>query len=133
MPLQQEGIQHVDQLVFGLARDRQPEIARDIAHEFQRRERRIEYQSEGHIAALQQPQQRAQNERLPCAHLARQNYKSAVRGHSVVQRSERLVVPGCGKQERRIRRDLERVSLQVVEALVHDSSRTNRLLPILTG
>ena len=120
MSLQQEAIQHVDQFVFGLARNLQPEIARDIAHEFERRKRRIENQGEGHIAALQQPQQRAQNERLPRAHLARQNHKSAVRRHPVVQRSERLVVPRRRKQERRIRRDLERVSLKIVEALVHD-------------
>ena len=110
----------MDQLVFGLARDLQPKIQRDIAHEFEWRKRRIEYQSKGNIAALQQPQQRAQNERLPRAYLARQNDKSPVRRHSVVQRSERFVVPRRGKQKRRIRRDLERVSLQVVEALVHD-------------
>ena len=111
----------MDQLVFGLARNRQPEIARDIAHEFQRRKRRIEDQSKGNIATLQQPQQRAQNERLSRAHLARQNYKSAVRRHSVVQRSECFVVPRRGKQKRRIRRDLERVALQIIEALVHDA------------
>ena len=119
MPLHQEVVQHVDQLVFGFARDRQPEIAQDIAHEFQRRKRRIENQSEGHIAALQQPQQRAQNKRLARAHLARQNYKSPVRRHSVVQRSERFVVPRRRKQERRVRRDFKRVALQIVETLVH--------------
>jgi len=57
MSVKQETIQHVDQFVFGLARHRQPEIERDIAHEFQRRQRGIENQSEGNIAALHQPQQ----------------------------------------------------------------------------
>src|SRR5229473_46564 len=120
MSLQQEAIQDVNQLVFGFARDRQPEIKRDVTHEFQRRKRGIENQGEGHIAALQQPQQRAQNERLSGANLARQNYESAVRCHSVIQRSERFVVPRRGKQKRRVRRDFERISLQLIEALVHD-------------
>src|SRR5271169_166162 len=120
MSLQYEAVQHMDQLVFGLVSDRQTKIACDIAHEFHRRKRRIENESEGHITALQQSQQRAQDERLPRAHLARKNYETAVRRHAVVQRGERFVVPRCGKQKRRIRRDLEGVALQVVEALVHD-------------
>src|ERR1035441_480574 len=115
MSLQQEAVQYVDELVFGLARDRQPEIERDIAHKFQRRKRWIENQSERHIAALQQSQQRAQNERLSGAHLARQNYKSPVRGHAVVQRSERFVVPRRRKQEERIKSEERGGSVNGVE------------------
>ena len=48
---------------------------------------------------LQQAQQRPQDERLARAYLARQNYKTAVRRYSVVQRSEGFVVPRRREQE----------------------------------
>src|SRR5579862_2603632 len=109
----------MDKLVFGLVPDLQSEIARDVAHEFERRKRGIEHQREGHVAALQQSEERPQDQRFARSYLARQDHEPAMRRHSVIQRSERLVVPHRRKKKRRVGSDLEGVALQIVESLIH--------------
>jgi len=68
---------------------------------------------------LQQPQQAPKHQGFARTHFAGNDDEPLVPSDTVVQGRERLVVPAGGKQEKRIRSDLEWITLQIVEGFVH--------------
>ena len=111
--------QHQQKLALVLARHVEPEVAGNILQELDGREPAIEYVGVGNIALIQQLQQAADEQRFAGTDFSGHDHESLVTSDAVVQRRQRFVVSPGGKKKKRIRSDLEGITLQIVEGFVH--------------
>src|SRR5579864_2588168 len=95
------------------------EVPHDILQKLHRTEARVKDISECYVSALQYLQQAAHEYGLARAHFAGQHDESLAPLHPVIECCQRFIVLRRRKQKCRIRRDVEGVSLQIVETLVH--------------
>src|SRR5579863_1721702 len=107
------------EIALVLARSRQSKIAGNILKKFCRTQKRIEDIGERDVRAIQDVEEAPDQDGLTSTYFSGENYKAFAPLDSVVQRRQCFVMFRGRKQERRIRRDVEWVPLQIVEAFVH--------------
>src|SRR5208282_1714609 len=95
------------------------EVPGNILQELDRRKPAIEYVGVSNVALIQQLQQAADEQRFAGAHFSGHDHESLVASDSVIESRQRLVVSPRGKQKKRIRSDLEGITLQIVKGFVH--------------
>jgi len=119
----QEIAQAEQQLTLGFSRGRKAEVARNVLQELRRAQPRVKYIRKCDIGPMQHVKQAADQQSFPGTDLARYDHEPLAPTHTVVKRGQGLVVALGGVQERRIRSDLERIPLQIVESFIHKRFR----------
>src|ERR1700688_3921958 len=103
------------QLALVFARRGKAKIAHNILQEFRRRQTRVEYISIVDVATAEQLKQAPDQQGLACAHFSGHHHKTFASADGIVERRQGFVVALGREQKRRVRSDLEGVSLQIVE------------------
>src|SRR5580704_14168904 len=104
----------------------QPKISRYILQEFHRAQDRIEDVCKCYVRAIQNLKEAPHENSLTCSHLACKDNEPFTPLNSVVQGRQCLIVFLGRKQKRRIGRDVEGISLQIVKTFVHKSGNYPR-------
>src|SRR5580704_29603 len=96
------------------------QITGEVLQKLHGRESTVKYVGVRDVFALfEQLQHVVEQNSLAGPDLSSQDHKTLVASNAVIKGSQRFVVPGGGKQERGIWRDIEWIPLQAVEGLIH--------------
>ena len=116
-----------ENLAFILARHGKAKVVTDVLQELARREQPIEDVGVSDVLALpEQLEHTPQQKRLARSDLAGEYDETFLAANRMVERGHRLIVSGGRKKEIRIRTYIERISVQIVERVVHP----NRCQPL---
>lgn len=94
-------------------------IPNHVLQKLRWRQPRVKHVGVVDLAAVQQMKQATDQQSLARANFSRHHYEAFASPNSVIQRRQRFVVSLGGKKKGRIGSNLERVPLQIVEALIH--------------
>ncbi len=114
-------------LTLVLAASRESQITDDVLQEFDGRQTAVKYVRVRDIPVLlQRLQQTAEQESLAGSNLSGQDDEAFAPTDAIEKSGQGFIVPSGRKQERRIRRNLERIALQAVKGFVHGEYRQPR-------
>jgi hypothetical protein len=125
MPFYNVGTQFQKKLCLVLPGGTQVQIAGNVLKELDWGQEWIEDVCKCHVGPVQNIQKATDDHGLSRAYLSCQHDEPLAPFYAVIKRSQSLIMSLRRKQERGIRRDIERITLQIVETLVHEANRAS--------